>query len=165
MRRDSWAKSNRGAWPTITSVAIGRELERYARRGVFRSFSRTGNEFRFHWLWGLPFHMTLDRRAAALVFPELLPNVPAGSGLERELKAFLRSFRAPDRPSHRRIDPKRLSVRCANRRGSVSLAFTIRDDHEYAVSKALQLVNEVFLGFLNLHHPDYMAENFRLPLE
>jgi hypothetical protein len=57
-------------------------------------------------------------------------------------------------------------VRYANRRGTVTLSFTIRDnDHGYAVRKVLAVTNEVFLGYLNMHHPEYMAENFRLPLE
>jgi hypothetical protein len=159
-------KSNRGAWPTITNAAINRELERYARRGVFRSFSRAGDEFHFHWLRDLPFHLNFDREAGALIFPKLLPNVARGSDLELGLKTFVDSFGAQDRPAHRRIDPAKLKVRYANRRGAVTLKFAIAgNDPEYAVKKALQLVNEVFLGFLSLHHPEYMAENFRLPLE
>jgi hypothetical protein len=159
-------KSNRGAWPTITNAAIQRALERYAGRGVFRSFSRTGDEFHFHWLRDLPFHLTFDRKSVALLFPNLLPNVPARSDLELGLKKFVRGFNAADRPAHRRIDPAKLAVRYANRRGAVTLRFAIADaDSEYAVSKALQIVNEVFLEYLSLHHPEYMAENFQLPLE
>jgi len=167
MRRASWAKSNRGAWPTITKSAIvSRELERYAERGVFRAFSRTGDEFQFRWLWDLRFHLTFDRKRGSLTFKKLLPNIPAGSDLETGLKDFLESFGSPERPAHRRIDAARLSVGFANRRGTVTLTFRIvGDNHEYAVKKALGIVNEVFLGFLNLRYPEYMAENFRLPQE
>ena len=78
----------------------------------------------------------------------------------------MRGFSSPDRPPHRRVDPAKLGLRYTNRRGTATLAFIISEnDHEYAVRKALQVVNEVFLGFLNLHHPEYMAENFQLPLE
>ncbi len=133
---------------------------------MFRSFSRRGSEFRFEWLWGLPFCLTFDRKAAALEFRELLPNIAVRSDLERGVKSFVRGFSAKDRPAHRRVDPAMLTVRYANRRGRATLAFGIRaDDPEYAVRKALEVVNEVFLGFLNLHYPEYMAENFRLPME
>jgi hypothetical protein len=187
-RRDSWEKSNRGAWLTIIkqgdrsrepevrskpaslggscAAVVSRELQRYAARGVFRAFSRTGDEFHFHWLWDLPFHLTFDRKAGVLAFKKLLPNIPAGSALEASLKEFLKGFGSSERPAHRRIDPERVSVRYANRRGTITLSFVISgDNHEYAVRKVLQLVNEVFLGFLHLHYPEYMAENFRLPLE
>lgn len=110
--------------------------------------------------------MTFDRKAGALAFKKLLPNIPAGSDLETGLKEFLKSLGSYERPAHRRLDHARLAVRYANRRGTVTLAFVISgDDHEYAVKKALEVVNEIFLGFLNLHYPEYMAENFRLPLE
>ena len=31
------------------------------------------------------------------------------------------------------------------------------------VKKAINLVNEVFAGFLNVSCPEYMVENFRMP--
>jgi hypothetical protein len=133
---------------------------------VFRSFSRSGGEFRFDWLWGQPFRLTFDRKTATLEFRDLLPNLPARSELERGLRSFVRRFSAKELPSHRCVDPAILTVRYENRRGRASLAFTMRaNDPEYAVRKALQVVNEVFLGFLNLYYPEYMAENFRLPME
>lgn len=133
---------------------------------MFRSFSCIGSEFRFAWLWGLPFQLAFDRKSATLEFRKLLPNVAAGSDLEVRLKAFVRGFHAPDRPAHRRLDPARLAVHYFNRRGTATLAFAVRDqDPGYAVQKALQVVNEIFLGFLNLHYPEYMAANFRLPQE
>jgi hypothetical protein len=110
--------------------------------------------------------MTLDHTAGALEFRKLLPNVPAGSDLDRGLKAFVRGFTSAERPAHRRIDATKLKIRYANRRGTVTLAFAmVEKDPAYAVQKSLQVVNEVFVGFLSLHHPEYMAENFRLPLE
>src|SRR5690242_10277961 len=145
---------------------IHRELERYARRGVFRSFSRAGDEFHFDWLWGLPFHLTFDRQAGALTFYKLLPEVTPGSDLARGLRAFVRGLHSPGRPPHRRIDPKRVGVRYSNRHGNVTLAFVIAgSDHQYAVRMALAAVNEILAGYLSLHHPEYMAENFRLPME
>ena len=75
-------------------AVISRQLESYAERGVFRSFNRSRSaatraatqagaedraEFRFSWLWNLPFHMTYDRKKKAISFPQLFPNVSAGS--------------------------------------------------------------------------------------
>jgi hypothetical protein len=110
--------------------------------------------------------MTFDRHPGALEFRKLLPNVPAGSDLDRGLKAFVRGFTSTERPAHRSVDPAKLKIRYANRRGTVTLAFAmVENDPAYAVQKSLQVVNEVFVGFLSLRHPEYMAENFRLSLE
>ncbi len=144
-------------------------LESYAARGVFRSFSQTSGadevlEYRFRWLWSLPFHITFDARRGLLSFKRLLPQVPAGSDIDTGLRAFLAGFQSPERSEHRRIDPARVAVQYSNRRGAVSLAFRVAGNHyEYGVRKAMQVVNEVFLGFLNFEHPQYLAEHFRIP--
>jgi len=138
---------------------------------VFRSFSHVAAgdqqvEFRFRWLWNLPFACTYDARRGVLSFPNLLPHIPAGSEMDTGLKAFIRSCCSSDRPAHRRIDPAQLSVRCSNRRGTVSLAARIAGgDHESGVRKTIQLVNEIFLGFLSTEHPQYLVEHFQIPEE
>jgi hypothetical protein len=131
---------------------------------VFRSFSPTApGEFRFRWLWNLPFRVTWDGARGALRFPGLLPGIAPGSELEADLKNAIRAICAADRPEHRRVDARRLSVRYSNRRGYVSLSFVaLGKDYEYAVRKAINVVNEIFVGFLNVRHPEYMAENFHL---
>lgn len=147
------------------------ELERYARRGVFRSFSDIGvskqsAEFRFNWLWNLPFHLSFDEKRGAIAFKKLLPNIEPGSDLATGVKAFLKEYSSPDRPAHRRIDPERVAVRYSNRRGTVALTFVVaRGQYGYGVERAINLVNELFVGFLNLRYPEYMAANFHLPEE
>jgi hypothetical protein len=147
------------------------ELERYAQRGVFRSFSekpgpKGSTEFRFNWLWNLPFCLQFDPARRAIVFRKLLPNVAAGSDLNAALKAFLEECASADRPEHRRIDPKRLAIEYSNRRGSVTLTFIVaRGQYEYGVRRAINLVNELFVGFLNLRYPRYMVSSFDLPEE
>jgi hypothetical protein len=142
------------------------QLKTYARRGVFRSFSQTGADskradFRFYWLWNLPFHLTFDGKRKSLSFKNLLPGVPAGSELNTGLKAFIKSRSANDQPEHRRLDPKRVSVRYSNLRGNVSITFLVaKDEYEYGVKKALNLVNEIFVDFLNVRFPEYTAEYF-----
>ncbi len=147
------------------------ELERYAQRGVFRSFSeaRTPSgsaEFRFIWLWNLPFYLRFDPAQRAITFPKLLPNVKSGSHLDASLKAFFKDCSSTDRPEHRRVDPKRASIRYSNRRGTVTLTLTAeRGQSAYAVKRAINLVNELFVGFLNLRYPEYLVANFHLPEE
>ncbi len=147
------------------------ELERYAERGVFGSFSETpasngSADFRFNWLWKLPFHLSFDSGREAITFKKLLPDVAPGSGLDADIKAFLKDCSSLERPEHRRIDRKQLTVRYSNRRGSVSLTFQITGgDYEYAVKRAIALVNELFVGFLNMRYPEYMVKAFRLPEE
>jgi hypothetical protein len=161
-------------------AVISRELESYAERGVFNSFSRIPAarpartqtsaadraEFRFSWLWNLPFQLTFERRKKAISFPQLFPNINPGSELEAELKAFIRKLSSRDRPEHRRLDPRRIRVRYSNRGNSGSLAFLVAGNHyQYAVKKALNSVHEIFVGFLNVGHAEYMRENLQVTEE
>jgi hypothetical protein len=147
-------------------AVVTNELKTYARRGVFRSFSQTRADgkqadFRFYWLWNLPFHLSFDGKRKTLSFNKLLPGVPAGSELNVGVKAFIKSRSANDQAEHRRLDPKRVSVRYSNLRGNVSITFlVVANEYEYAVKKALNLINEIFVGFLNVHFPEYTAEHF-----
>jgi len=150
---------------------VKKVLASYAERGVFRSFSQVAGEkgkaeFHFYWLWNVPLHLTFDPTRATLSFRKLLPGVVRGSQLETELKAFIESFSDASRPDHRRIDPARLGLRYTNQRGTVALTFRIlRDDFEYGVWTAVNVVNEIFLGFLNVRFPEYAAAKFKLPEE
>lgn len=166
--------------PNEPLAVISRQLESYAERGVFHSFSRTPAataagmqssradraEFRFSWLWNLPFHLTYDRKRKAISFPELFPNISTASELETQLKAFIRKLSSRDRPEHRRLDPRQVAVRYSKRGNSGSLAFVVAGNHyEYAVKKALNTVHEIFVGFLNLQHGEYVRENLRVEEE
>jgi hypothetical protein len=158
-------------------AVISRQLESYAERGVFRSYSRISAatphattagcaEFRFSWLWNLSFLVTYDWKRKTISFPQLFPKIGAGSELEAELKAFIRKLSSRDRPEHRRLDARRITVRYSNRGGSGSLLFLVAGNHyEYAVSKALNTIHEIFVGFLNVRHADYMRESLRVEEE
>jgi hypothetical protein len=145
---------------------VHNQLEAYARRGVFRSFSQTradgkDAEFRFFWLWNLPFRLTFDAKRKALAFKNLLPDVPAGSELNSQLKAFIKDRCSNDLPEHRRIDPQQVSVRCSNVKGHVSISFQVKKSgYDYAVRKALHLITEILVGFLNVEFPEYTAQHF-----
>ena len=143
---------------TVMERSLATVLESYARRGVFRSFHRAGTEFRFHWLWNLPFRLTLDARTATIAFPALITDVTRSSDLERALKDFIRGCCQPDRPRHRRIDPARLAILYSNRRGAVTLKIRSRDrDFAYAATQAIHLVNEIFLEFLSARYPEHLC--------
>ena len=153
--------------PQIPPLAlVNGQLQAYARRGVFRSFSQTRaegmqGEFRFYWLWNLPFCLTFDARRKALSFKNLLPDVPPRSALNAELKAFIKDQSSRWRLEHRRLDPNRLSVRYSNMQGTVGITFLVmQGDYQYGVKKALSLINEIFVGFLNVNFPEYTAAHF-----
>ena len=159
------SRATRSADAIRPLAIISRQLETYAQRGVFRSFSQGEDEreFFFYWLWNLPFRLTYDGKRNALSFSNLFPNIVAGSGLETELKAFIRELSSPRRRRHRRLDPRRTVARYINRQNTGSLVFLIAGkDYEYAVQRALNSVHEVFVGFLNLRYPEYMRESFHV---
>ena len=154
---------------TQALAIVSDQLESYARRGVFRSFSQTDAggaraEFRFYWLWNLPFQLHFDGKRKTISFKNLLPGVAAGSELNSRLKSFITDLSASDQPEHRRVDPKRVSIRYSNRRGNVTITFVVaKNEYEYGVKKALNLISEMFVGFLNVHFPEYTVQHFRRP--
>ena len=110
------------------------------------------------------FNLNLDARKKTLRFPAVLPNVPAGSSMYREFKQFIASRQSNDVPEHRRVDPRRVSIRISNRAGNIGLTFSVRNnDYEYATRKLINLVHEIYLVFLyDGPYYDYMVETFNL---
>jgi hypothetical protein len=129
-------------------------LEGYAAKAVFRGFSAHASvkgktTYRMVWHHDRPFELLLDVPKKTLRFPEVLPGVPAGSAMYRELRAFLKSRQSEDVPEHRRVDPAKARLAATNRRGSVSLTLTAKDgDFDYATRKMIHIVHEIFLIFL-----------------
>ena len=153
------------------SRAVARGLQSYADRGVFRGFARRPaaggrDEYRFLWLTESPIVLRFDPRSRTLALPDLLPNVAYPSAMDRALRAFLAQRSSADLPPHRRIDPKRVEVRCRNRAGNVTITLAVAKGHgAYATKKAISLVNEIFHGFLRGPYYEYMVENFNEPEE
>jgi hypothetical protein len=149
---------------TVASV-----LEEYAKRGIFRGFSRRptrGGKAVFKMLWHRDrnFELIVDPARKTLRFPVVLPQVPAGSSMYAELLQFVEGRFAEDLPDHRRIDKSKATIQCGNRKGDVSLTLTVLEsDYEYATRKLVNLVHEVFLVFLmDGRYYDYMVETFDL---
>lgn len=149
--------------------SVAESLESYARRGVFRGFSRGPARhgkitFKMMWHRDRLFEVEFDSNKNTLRFPLVLPNVPARSSMYKEFKEFLKSRQADELPEHRRIDKSRAQIKPFNRGGSVSLTLKFeKDEHEYGTSKIINLVHEIYMVFLyDGRYLDYMIENFDL---
>lgn len=146
-------------------TAVRTLMEDYARRGVFRGFraqrARNGvAAFQMIWHRDRGFDLIVDTRKKTIVIPVVLPAVPARSPLYKDFKAFVESHHAASLPDHRRIERTKARVRCANRRGSISLTMAVRDDdYGYALQRLIHLVHETFLIFLTSGpYRDYLVE-------
>lgn len=147
-------------------------LEGYARRGVFRGFSlarvsKGKATYRIVWHFDRVFELTFDLQRMSLRFSALLPNVPARSGMYRELREFIASRQAKGLPEHRGIDRRKAEVRTDNRSGNVSLTLNVKNrEYEYGVRKLVHLVHEIFLTFLrDGSYYEYLVETFDLAPE
>lgn len=142
-------------------------LKHYADRGVFRGFRaspgvRGAVAYEFFWLTRRPMRASIDRRGR-LTFPALLPEVSKEIAVEMTSMTAARSTRSV--PDHKRIDNRRARLAATVRQGGLSLSVEIRGrNQEYAVSKTLNLINEMFVA-LHEHHPDYLVEHFGISQE
>jgi hypothetical protein len=126
------------------------------------------DEVEFRWLAGSTFRVRLDPVARTLTFLDLLPNVPHRSAMDRAFRAFVRERSSEQLPEHRRIDPRRVGVLCANSAGRISVVLALRrrgaarerEDWAYAARRGVSLMNEVFHGFLRGPYYAYLVENF-----
>jgi hypothetical protein len=138
-------------------------LQHYATRGAFRSFSEVaGNgraaEFHFRWFRDVKFRVTFNPVSRTLTFTDILPAVGARSEMDRHLRAFIASRSQKSVPLHRRVDLKKVGISVINRKGAVSMAFALKPRQvEYGAKKAVHLVHEVLMDFLN--EPQYVQYN------
>jgi hypothetical protein len=110
-------------------------------------------------------HAVFDARRSVLTFPVLFPEIDPRSSMAIELRAVVSSRSTRGEPAHKRVDARRARVSCTLRGGHWSLAVQIRGaNHEYAVRKALNLINDLFV-LLQERYPDYLAERFGMSTE
>ena len=146
-------------------------LQKYADRGIFRGFgvrpTRGGGlDWRFLWHAPTPHRLRFDPRRSALMFVHLLPGIPYPSAMDRALRSYVAARSSENLPEHRRLDPAKANAGCRNRAGSVSIEVRCLDGNfEYAATRAVKLVNEVFLDFLAGPYDAYMIEHFGAPEE
>ena len=142
---------------------IRASLQHYATRGAFRSFSEVPGigrtaEFQFLWFRDVKFRVTYRPTTRTLTFVDMLPGVPARSEMDRHLRTFVVSRSDQSVPEHRRVDLKKIGVSVANRKSAISIAFALKRQHiEYGTKKAVHLVHEVLMDFLN--EPQYVQYN------
>ena len=106
-----------------------------------------------------------EPRRNALTFAALFPGAGASKEMSLGLRSLVASRGRKDQPTHKRIDARRARVSSALRHGDLSLAIKIRGaNHEYAVRRVLNLINELFLS-LHDEYPDYLIERFGLSTE
>jgi hypothetical protein len=147
---------------------VAETLENYARRGVFRGFSRgpvkNGKAtFTLVWHRDRTFDFIFDANRGTMRFPVVLPDVSARSKIYLDLKKFIESRQSVELPDHRRIDRDKAVVGSHVRSGNVSITLTLRNgDCEYGARKLINLVHEIFLVFLGDEHYEYMVEAFDL---
>jgi len=144
-------------------------LETYASKAVFRGFSahpgvKGQATYRMIWHHDRPFEMLLDADQQTLLFPEVLPGVPARSEMYRELRAFLKVRQSTEMPEHRRVNPAKARLVSSNKRGIVSIALIVKDrDFDYAARKIIHIVHEIFLIFLvDGPYFEYMVQHLGL---
>jgi hypothetical protein len=82
----------------------------------------------------------------------------------REFRQFIASRQSDELPQHRRIDPRKASLKTGNTRGNASITLTVLDgDFAYGTRAIVDVVHEVYLGFLyDGRYYDYLIETFDL---
>jgi hypothetical protein len=143
-------------------------LQAYADRGVFRGFRSTAIargriEYQFLWLTRKPMAAVFDPAAKRLTFPSVLPQIDRQAAAR--VKAVVDQRSTKHQPEHKRVDARRGRISGAVRKGDFSISVEIRgSNHEYIVSRALNVINELFVT-LHEHHPDYLVERFGISAE
>ncbi|MBZ5611827.1 MAG: hypothetical protein LAP38_26500 [Acidobacteriia bacterium] len=134
---------------------------------MFRGFSpgpvKNGRAaFKILWHRDRLFDLIVDTRNRRMSFPLLLPAFDAS--MTRELNAFIATRQSKDVPEHRRIDPKKATVRASNRGGNAGLTLALKGgDYEYGIRKLIHLVHEIFLTFLaEGRYYQYQVDTFEL---
>jgi hypothetical protein len=137
---------------------------------VFRGYRAASGprgrvEYHFGWLSRRPMHATFDPRRGVLTFVSLLPDIDPRSVLAAELREMVAVRTTRRLPLHKRMDARRARVFCSIRSRHWSLVVQVRGaNHEYAVRKALNLINELFV-LLHERYPEYLIEHFGMSTE
>ena len=84
--------------------------------------------------------------------------------MDAELRRFIRGRSASSLPDHRRVDLKKVRLAVTNRRGDISLVFSLKAAQiEYGVKKSVHLAYDVLMDFLNeSQYVEYNINHFNL---
>lgn len=155
---------------TNSSQAVRNLLQAYAEKGFFRELETRPSQgnvasFNIRWHYNRNFIATVDYDAGAIVFDNVLPNVPITSPMYKALQAFVANLASTNTPAHRRIEQASAVVACENREGNVVLRLDLAaGDYEYGLRKIVQAVHEVYFDFLT-NGPYYEYQIAQLGLD
>lgn len=144
----------------LGSAVIDRYINECTTKGVFRQLKTTEAEgatnYRFGWLSRLQaFSLRYSHKDETLAFKNVFPDITAE--VELYLNNLLKRMTGDAVPAHRRIETDKVELALVNNDGSGDLVMKINgDNHEYAIRRLVNLVNEMYQG-LQLTHADYSA--------
>ncbi len=153
-----------------TANLIRNRLRGLGERGVLRSFAELPEKsgklaFRFRWLHGAEFTLEAVPDKKSLVMAAVLPSVQNRSFMDTDLRKFIKNCSSDALLDHRRVDAEKATLSYKNQRGNVSLNMRVLDDDfAYAVTKILNVTNELF-KYIQLYHIEYLYQYFGLPEE
>lgn len=156
------------ATPAVDTLR--QRIKHYSDRGVLQGFSESQNRrgkttFKFRWLLGHEFSLTLDPAKGELKVSNLLPCIVNRSFIDLDLRKFIAARTDTKLPTHRRLDAARATLIYTNRRHYVSLVMSPqKDQYAYAIKTLFTILNDLF-AYLHLYHIDYLQRNFGVPEE
>jgi hypothetical protein len=151
---------------TRASLSVAsRVIEDYAKRGVFRGFSKKAASscsaaFQMIWHRDRRFDVIVNTRRRTITIPVVLPAVRTEPRLYNDFRVFVQSQQDAGLAQHRRIEPNKVRLLCGKRQGNASLTMVVRDnDYEYALQRLIHLVHSTYLIFLpSGPYRDYMVK-------
>jgi hypothetical protein len=152
-KRDTWHES------------ASRLLEVYGDRGVFRShvsktIGPTSVSYVMRWHRNREFQLKLDRSKRVATIADVLPGLAEDSSLYRDLKEFIAGFQDGTRLEHRSVDRRKARVSVGFKGGVLLLSLRMLDtDFEYAVSRLLSVVLEIYLAFITGPYDEYRVQH------
>lgn len=106
--------------------------------------------------------LMLDVSRKTLRMPVVFPH--ASREMATDFRKFVESRFTAEVPKHRRIDRRKVHVRCTRINGNLSITMTVAGGHfAYATRKLVHLVHETYLVFLNdSKYYGYLIDTFNL---
>ncbi|MGC4027898.1 MAG: hypothetical protein QM696_03345 [Steroidobacteraceae bacterium] len=151
----SMQNAGKGATLVEGAAAVDQVLRSFADRGAFRSFDASRGKggthvFRFGWLRDRVFTLVYDPRGSRMKMPGLFIAAPRNPPMAANLRSYLKTMAAEDRPPHRRVDPARMRVSVRSAANDIDLlAHVTEPDAGWAARKLISLVNEIYMMFLS----------------
>ena len=146
----------------LQTLKLRERLEKLSSRGVLREYAeKSGSNhrttFRFSWLFGIKFLIESDPVNKTILVKDLFPSVPYRSYLDVTIRRYIADKTTGMSAS--------FNIMVKNCQSSMSLM--VNNDgtaYEDSINALLRHINDLFI-YLNLHHVDYMHQQFGMPEE